>query len=99
MLAIVATLAAFSSQTSPVANGGLFYGTRTVRFSVASGLWITRITRPARDGAYMASQTSRFNALIGPHRCIAHGPSPGPPSQLIRRLSGPGPIALLVEWP
>jgi hypothetical protein len=29
---------------------------------VASGLWITRITRPARDGAYMAPQTSRFDA-------------------------------------
>ena len=38
----------------------------TVRFSgsenVASGLWITRITRPARDDAYIAPQTSRFDA-------------------------------------
>jgi hypothetical protein len=30
--------------------------------SETSGLWITRITRPARDDAYIAPQTSRFDA-------------------------------------
>ena len=33
--------------------------------------------------------------LIGLQRCIAYGPSPGPPSQLIRRLRRTGAIAPL----